>query len=103
MSIEPSTAAEQNNPDVAESLRRENERLRARLHELEHELVEVQTRADAQVAHWQERAYWLDRWHLDLNAIMRRPGAQRALQGLKGVRAIYRALKRAKRRALRET
>ena len=23
----------------------------------------------------QERTYWLDRWHLDLNALMRRPGA----------------------------
>jgi hypothetical protein len=53
----------------------ENERLRARLEALEAELVEIQARADTAVAEAQERAYWLDRWHLDLNALMRRPGA----------------------------
>ena len=36
-----------------------------------------QARANAAVAAAQERAYWLERWHLDLNALMRRPGAAR--------------------------
>ena len=100
--MEPATTSHSADTGDVEALRGENERLRARLADLERELVEVQARADAQVAHWQERAYWLDRWHLDLNAIMRRPAAQRALAALKGVRAVYRALKRAKRTLRRE-
>jgi hypothetical protein len=67
----------------------ELERLRARVATLEAELVEVQARADAAVAEWQDRAYWLDRLHIDLNALMRRPGANQLRLALKGVRAIY--------------
>src|SRR2546421_9571172 len=52
----------------------ELEQLRTRVAELEAELVEVQARADAAVAEWQDRAYWLDRLPIDLNALMRRPG-----------------------------
>ncbi len=51
-----------------QQLQAEVERLRARVAALEAELVEVQARANAAVAAAQERAYWLDRWHLDLNA-----------------------------------
>ncbi len=58
----------------------ENARLRARVEQLESELVE-QARANAAVAAAQERAYWLDRWHLDLNALMRRPGSRGAARG----------------------
>ncbi len=61
------------------------------------ELVEVQARANAAVAQWQERAYWLDRWHLDLNALMRRPGAAELRAGLRAIRAVVRAYKRARR------
>lgn len=82
-------------------LEAENERLRARMTALEQELVEIQARADAQVALLQERIYWLDRWHLDLNALMRRPAAPRVLDAVRALRAIYWQLKRAKRR-LRE-
>jgi hypothetical protein len=76
----------------------ENERLRARVAALESELVEVQTRANAAVAEWQERAYWLDRLHIDLNALMARPGANEVRITLKAVRAVYWWLKRVKRR-----
>jgi hypothetical protein len=65
---------------------------------LEAELVEVQAQANAAVAHWQERAYWLDRWHLDLNELMRRPGADYVRGALRAVRSIVRVLKRAKSR-----
>jgi hypothetical protein len=82
----------------AQELRRENERLRARLEGLEQELLEVQERANAAVAKWQERAYWLDRWHLDLNALMRRPGAAEFRAVVRAVRSVVWALKRAKRR-----
>jgi hypothetical protein len=84
---------------VAE-LEAEAERLRARLAALEHELVETQAQANAAVARWQERAYWLDRWHLDLNALMRRPGASELREVLRAVRAVTWRLKRLKRRLL---
>jgi hypothetical protein len=76
----------------------ENERLRARVAALESELVEVQARANAAVAEWQERAYWLDRLHIDLNALMARPGANEVRVTLKAVRAVYWWLKRVRRR-----
>jgi hypothetical protein len=76
----------------------ENQRLRARVTALEAELVEVQARANAAVAEWQERAYWLDRWHVDLNALMKRPGASEFRALLRAVRSIGRAYKRLRRR-----
>src|SRR5271167_3369881 len=78
----------------------ENERLRARVAALESELLEVQARANAAVAEWQERAYWLDRLHIDLNAVMARPGAKEVRGVLKAVRAVFWRLKRIKRRML---
>jgi hypothetical protein len=86
--------------DSQTSTEAENERLRARVAELESELVEVQTRANAAVAEWQERAYWLDRLHIDLNALMRRPGANQLRLVLKAVRAIFWRLKLIQRRLL---
>jgi hypothetical protein len=80
-----------------QQLAAENERLRARVAALESELVEVQARTDAAIAQWQERAYWLDRWHLDLNALMRRPGAAEMRAGVRTVRSVVRAFRRARR------
>ncbi len=79
-------------------LEAENERLRARVSELENELVEVQARTNAAVAQWQERAYWLDRWHLDLNALMRRRGASEFRALIRALRSVVWAGKRARRR-----
>jgi hypothetical protein len=81
-------------PDLAS----ENARLRTRVAELEAELVEVQARTNAAVAHWEERAYWLDRWHLDLNALMRRRGAAEFRALVRAVRSVVWAGKRARRR-----
>jgi hypothetical protein len=95
MDMTETTASEQD-------LRSENERLRARLAAVEAELVEVQARANAAVAHWQERAYWLDRWHVDLNAAMRRPGAAEARAALRAIRSaarFYTRLRRGLRRS----
>src|SRR5271154_5615909 len=78
----------------------ENERLRTRVASLEAELVETQARTDAVVGEWQERAYWLDRWHLDLNALMRRPGASELREVLKALRAVAWRIKRVKRRLM---
>lgn len=79
-----------------QSLGAENERLRARVAALEAELVEVQASTNRAVGEWQERAYWLDRWHVDLNALMRKPGAAEARAGLRAIRAVLRAFKRAR-------
>ncbi len=76
----------------------ENERLRERVAALEAELVEVQLRTNAAIAKWQEQAYWLDRWHLDLNALMRRPGATELLGAVRAVRGAWWRLKLLKRR-----
>ena len=65
----------------------EVERLRARVAELEAEL------ADRAAAHQRRRRrrrrsarYWLDRWHLDLNARDAQPAAARALA--RSIRAL---------------
>ena len=44
--------------------------LRERLAALEAEHAEEIARLQAAVARAQERAYWLDRWHVDLNRAM---------------------------------
>lgn len=84
-----------------EQLRRENAALRQRLERLERERAEELARASAVVAAAQERAYWLDRWHLDLNALMRRRGASELRAGLRGARLVLRQAKRARRRLAR--
>jgi len=76
----------------------EIERLRARIAALEAELVEQAARTERIVAEAQERAYWLDRWHLDLNALMRKPGAAEARWLFRAFRAVVRRLKTLKRR-----
>ena len=69
--------------------------LRAKIEALERELVEQATQANAAVAEAQERTYWLDRWNLDLNALMERRGAAE-LRGV--VRVARGALRSAQRR-----
>ena len=91
------SAAETSN---GQQLQAENERLRARVAALESELVEVQASTNAAIAQWQERAYWLDRLHLDLNKLMERPGANEARLALRAIRALFWRIKRIKRRLL---
>lgn len=78
----------------------EIERLRAQVAELERQLSEQAARANAAIATAQARAYWLDRWHVDLNALMAtRRGAQfRAL--MRATRAPVRRVRVLKRRLL---
>lgn len=83
-----------------QELEAENERLSARVTALEEELVEVQARANAAVGEWQERAYWLDRLHIDLNSLMERPGANELRLVLRAVRSVYWRLKRLMRHVL---
>lgn len=77
------------------------QQLRAQVAALEAELVEVQARTNTAVAEWQERAYWLDRLHIDLNSLMERPGANELRLTLRAVRTAYWRLKQLKRRLSR--
>jgi cell division septum initiation protein DivIVA len=77
---------------------REIEALRARVEALERELAEQAARANAAIAAAQERAYWLDRWHLDLNALMEKPGASQVRALLRAVRAVWRPIAKLLRR-----
>ena len=75
----------------------ELERLRERIAALEAELVEVQARANAAVAAAQEKAYWLERWHVDLNRLMTKRGAAEFRALLRAVRYVGRFFRRLKR------
>ena len=81
-----------------QELEEEVARLRARLAELEAELADRTARANAAVAAAQERAYWLDRWQVDLNALMRRRGAAELRAVLRAVRTVRRLFVLARRR-----
>lgn len=66
--------------------------LRARVAELEQELVAVEDWANRSVGAAQERLYWLDRWGVDLNALMERRGAEEFRALIRGARSVYRFL-----------
>ena len=80
------------------SERAELEALRARVGELEEERRREVAGAMASVAAAQERVYWLDRWHVNLNAWVgtRAGGAIRAL--MRALRAPIRAARLLARR-----
>lgn len=58
---------------------------------IEREHVEQLARAHAALAAAQDRSYWLERWGVDLNELMRRPAAGRVRAGLRAVREVKRA------------
>jgi hypothetical protein len=57
---------------------------------LEREHVEELARVHAALAEAQDRSYWLDRWGVDLNHVMLRPGARRARAALRAARELQR-------------
>jgi hypothetical protein len=77
--------------------RAELESLRARVAALEAERAEELARASAALAAAQERAYWLDRWHLDLNALMATAWGARLRAAMRMARAPVRRARTAKR------
>jgi hypothetical protein len=89
--VEPATTSDDTTP-AGDSVR-EIQQLRARVAELERELVDQAARANAAVAAAESRAYWLDRWHLDLNEVMARPSADRVRRALRAARSVQRRLK----------
>lgn len=75
-------------------------RLRERVASLEAQLLETEAWANRVVAEAQDRTYWLDRWHLDLNALMRRRGAERVQVLARFARAVYRTARKLGRQPL---
>jgi hypothetical protein len=73
-------------PPTDADAQREIAALRERLAALEAEHAEQIARLHVAVARAQERAYWLDRWHVDLNRSMATPWGRAA-------RAVVRALR----------
>ena len=80
--------------------RAELESLRARVAALESERAEQLARLHASLAEAQEKLYWLDRWRIDLNALMRKPGAAQFRAAVRVVRGVVRRAKAAKRKLL---
>jgi hypothetical protein len=80
--------------------RAELEALRARVGALEAERAELLRSTSAAVAAAQRRVYWLDRWHVDLNALMARPAADRVRALARTVRTPLRLARTLKRRLL---
>jgi cell division septum initiation protein DivIVA len=76
-----------------EALREENERLRARVAELDRQLGEQAAAANAAIAAAQDRAYWLDRARIDLNAVMRTPAGRALLAVVPALRGPVRRLR----------
>jgi uncharacterized coiled-coil protein SlyX len=72
--------------------------LRARVADLEAQLAEQTRRTTTLVAEAQEKLYWLERWQVDLDKVMRRRGALQALEALKAVRALVRRARALQRR-----
>jgi hypothetical protein len=77
--------------------RAELEALRARVAALEEERATEIARLSAALGNAQERVYWLDRWRIDLNALMRKRGAAEFRAALRAARAVVRAVKSAGR------
>ena len=80
--------------------RAELEALRARVAALEAERAEQVGRLQASLAEAQEKVYWLDRWRIDLNALMRKPGAAEFRAAVRLARGVVRRAKAAKRKLL---
>lgn len=72
----------------------EVQRLRARVAALETQLTEQAARANAAIAAAEDRAYWLDRWRLDLNALMETRAGRLARLLAGWLRGPARALRR---------
>ena len=70
----------------------EVEALRLQLAEQERDHAERIRRANAALAAAQDRSYWLERWQVDLNELMRRPGASEARAAVRALRMVYRRL-----------
>jgi hypothetical protein len=70
--------------------------LERRLEELDRQRVEQLAQANEALAAAQDKSYWLDRWHVDLNAVMARPGAAELRALLRALRSVVRGARQAR-------
>lgn len=82
---------------VASELQAENELLRAQVRQLEEQLVEQAARTNEAIARAQERVYWLDRWHVDLDTLVAIPGVSALRAAVRIVRAPLRLARKVAR------
>jgi SAM-dependent methyltransferase len=69
------------------------------LTEVEQAHAEQIKRANAALAAAQDRSYWLERWQVDLNELMRKRGASEARAALRAARAVFRGARRVRAEA----
>ncbi len=69
------------------------EALIARAAELDQDNAQLAARTNEAIAAAQERGYWLERWGVDLDVLMRRRGADRLRRAVRGVRATRLAVR----------
>lgn len=74
--------------------------LRARVAELEEQLARKDAETARLVATSQEKLYWLERWYIDLDRVMAKPGAIQALDALRAARGLTWKARKLKRRLL---
>jgi hypothetical protein len=79
----------------------EIERLRARVAELEQELLETEAWANETVGAAQAQSHWIERWGIDINGFMRSSWGLRLRALARVARAVYRRLDRFKNRSLK--
>jgi hypothetical protein len=79
----------------------EIERLRARVAELERELIETEAWANEAVGYAQAQSHWIERWGIDVNGFMRSTAGLRLRAVARVGRAFYWRLGRIKNRLLR--
>jgi hypothetical protein len=83
-----------------QTLATENAALRARVAELEDELARKDAETAKLMASAQEKLYWLERWHVDLDRVMAKPGAIPLLDALRSIRKVTWEIRKLKRRLL---
>jgi hypothetical protein len=78
----------------------EVDELRARVAELETQLADQARRTNRVVAQAQAKLYWLERWQIDLDDLMAKPGAVQALDAVRWLRNTLRKVRRLLRAVL---
>jgi hypothetical protein len=79
----------------------EIERLRARVLELERELIETEAWANEAVGYAQAQSHWIERWGIDINGFLLSTTGLRLRAVVRVLRGIYWRLRRITNRLLR--
>lgn len=72
--------------------------LRDRVADLEAQLARKDAETAKVVATAQEKLYWLERWHVDLDRLMAKPGMIPALNAVRSARQVVWRIKKLRRR-----